>query len=442
MKKERYLMAYPLPSTDSSYGLTPLSIMMPGAMFEAKGHEVFYWDERFDSAEEFDRLIPEMDHVAVSCFTGKQSAFASDLLEKAKRIKPKVITHVGGHHARLCTKDVEAEPNVDRVWPERYYGEEHFPWSERAKKLWKRGVVQFQTSRGCPYACSFCCLRSSWYAKDLPRIERELNMIAELRGGLPEISLTDPNLGFEREKVDGQWNVHERVGRMRAMGRVFRALGVKVDGNVRSDYITPEYVDALAEAGFNSLEFGAESGSDEFLRKKIQKGHGVNSIKNANRLMHGSGISVMNSFVHSLPGETREDWLKTMEMIDWIMEAAPEARVSVYKFTPFPGGPAYNDAVAGAHGYPKFVPPKTMKGWGEMQMMCDPVYWCAGMCFREDNSRKNFPGEEWALIEPYIKLAKKLWAERRPEDFPGEQVEGLIKAQVAKRNAEVARSAE
>ena len=441
MKRERILMAYPLPSTDSSYGLTPLSIMMPGAMFEAKGYDTLYWDQRFDPQENFDQIVRDVDHVAVSCFTGKQSAFASDLLERAKRIKPKVITHVGGHHARLCTKDVEAEPHVDRVWPERYYGEEFFPWSNGAKRLWKRGVVQFQTSRGCPYACSFCCLRSSWYAKDLVRIERELNMIAELRGGLDEISLTDPNLGFEREKIDGKWNVHERVNRMRAMGKVFRALGVKVDGNVRSDYITPEYVDALAAAGFNSLEFGAESGNEEFLRKVIHKGHGVDSIKNANRLMHGTGVSVMNSFIRGMPRERHDQWLDTMELIDWIMDAAPEARVSIYKFTPYPGGPAYDDALNGVDGYPRFIPPKTMKAWGEMPLMVDNTYWCAGMCFRPDNSRKNFPGDEWALIEPYIALAKRLWRERRPEDFPGEQVEALIKAQVAKRNAETARAA-
>jgi hypothetical protein len=113
------------------------------------------------------------------------------------------------------------------------------------------------------------------------------------------------------------------------------------------------------------------------------------------------------------------------------MDVAPEARASVYRFTPYPGGPAYDDAVAGI-GIEKFNPPKTMKEWGSMPLMVDPTYWCAGMCFRLDNTQKNFPGEDWKLIEPYVQLARRLWKERRPEDFPGKDVEKLIEFQIRK----------
>ena len=61
----------------------------------------------------------------------------------------------------------------------------------------------------------------------------------------------------------------------------------------------------------------------------------------------GSGISVMNSFIRGMPSETHEQWIDTMNLIDWIMDTAPEARVSVYRFAPYPGGPAYDMAVKG-----------------------------------------------------------------------------------------------
>jgi len=434
------LMVYPVPTDDSPFALTPLSIMYPGAMFEAQGMRVEYVDLRFDSWEMMEDLIKDSAQIGVSCFTGYQCAKAMDIIERAKQINPQIVVNVGGHHARLCTKDVEAEPLVDVVWPERAYGEDLFPFSPATHRLWKRGDLQMVTSTGCPYACTFCALRSPWDPRELKDLERQVDMVYDLTGA-KEVSFSDPNIGYNKYKDSGGTTHRvDRVARMRGIGAILRKHGIRWDGNIRSDYITPELVDAMAWSGCYSVEFGCESGNDEFLRRVIKKGHGVDSIKHANKCMHGSGISVMNSFIRGMPTETHEQWVDTMDLIDWIMDTAPEARVSVYRFAPYPGGPAYEMAVKG-EGIEKFTPPTTMRGWGELKLMVDPTYWCAGMCFRLDNSKKNFPGEDWKLIEPYVNLARKLWTERRPELFPAEEVEKLIFWQVRKHNAEKAKAA-
>ena len=434
------VMAYPSPTADSPFALTPLSIMYPGKMFEDQGKSVVYWDGRFDPPEMLDDYIREAKEIGVSCFTGYQAGIAADILERAKQLKPRIVTHVGGHHARLCTEDVKAEPFVDQVWPERAYHEHSFPFSPEAQRLWKRGDMQYITSSGCPYACTFCALRSAWTPRPLDQIEREINILYDLTG-FKEVSFSDPNIGFEKTKgADGVMEHHPRMERLKGIGNILRPLGIKWDGNIRADYVTQELVDLMAWSGCYSIEFGAESGNNEFLVKTIKKGHGVDAIKNANTHMHGSGISVMNSFIRGMPHERHDQWLDTMGLIDWIMETAPEARASVYRFTPYPGGPAYEEALAG-NGIEKFIPPKTMKGWGSLKLMADSTYWCAGMCFRLDNSRKNFPGDDWKLIEPYVLLAQKLWKERRPEEFPAEEVEQLISRQVKKHNARQASAA-
>jgi len=92
----------------------------------------------------------------------------------------------------------------------------------------------------------------------------------------------------------------------------------------------------------------------------------------------------------------------------------------------------YEDAINGVDGYPKFIPPTTMKEWGGLQLMKAPIYWITGLNFRMDNTKKNFPGEDFKLIEPYLKLAQKKWKERDIYDFPCEEVETLIKNQQAK----------
>lgn len=431
------VMAYPRPTTDSPFNLTALSILFPGKMFEDQGLRVAYWDDRFDSQQMLEDLMRDTKQVAVSAFTGTQCAAAADILIRAKEINPKIITHCGGHHARLLPKQVEAEPFVDVIWPERSYHEHSFPFSPAAQRLWKLGDLQYLTSSGCSYGCRFCALRSAWTPRPIEQIEHELDAIISLTGHT-EISLCDPNFGqMHYTDTDGVKHRGGRIERMKEMGRIFRKHNLKVDGNVRSDYVTKEYVDELVKAGFTSIEFGAESGDEEFLRQRIRKGHGTASIRDANKLMAGSGISIMNSFIRGCPYERQDQWLRTMDFIDELKDIAPECRVSVYRFVPYPGSPFYDDAVAG-RGIEKFDPPQSMKAWGTMKLMADATYWCTGMVHRLDNTTANFPGKDWEIIAPYVDLARKLWKERRPEDFPAEDVERLIVWQVRKHNAQAA----
>ncbi len=431
------VMAYPLPTTDSPFNLTPLSILYPGKMFEDEGKSVQFWDGRWDSQEMLDDYIKEAKELAVSCFTGAQCSFASDILQRAKQLNPKIVTHVGGHHAQHCGDDVEKEPFVDRVWRERSYHEHAFPFSPAAQRLWKRGDMQYMTSNGCPYGCTFCALRSPWKPRPLEQIERELGEICELTGAT-EFSFSDPNIGFDRTRDGLGTNIRiDRIERMKALGKILRNLGIKWDGNVRSDYVDQEYADLMEWAGCTSIEFGLESGDEWFLHNRVRKGHTVESGITANACMAKTSISVMNSFVKGMPYETKEQWLHTMEHIDRIMSIAPNARASVYKFTPYPGSPAYDLAVKG-EGIEKFNPPKTMKEWGSMPLMADATYWVAGLNFRMDNTRANFPDSDWHLIEPYVHEAQKLWRERRPEEFEPHvaDVEALVQFQVRKHTAQ------
>ena len=431
-----WVLAYPMPTRDSPTQLTPLSIMYPGAMLEAEGKGVEYWDARWDSPEMLDDLIRDADNIGVSAFTGYQTGEAARILMRAKELKPSITTHVGGHHARLCTEDVKAEPFVDNVWPNRYYGEHLFPYSHAARRLWRRGDVQYTTSVGCPYACSFCALRSPWSPRSIEKIEHELRILHD-DIGFTDVSFTDPNVGFERYREGGQWHRSVRIQRIGAIGRILGDLGVNWDGNIRCDYIDPELVTVLADSRCVSLEFGCESGNDHFLRKVIKKGHGVEAIRNAAECVRGSGISVMYSFIRGMPRETEDAKQDTLDLIDWIVQADSAARISLYQYAPYPGGAAYEDAIQGVDGYSTFVPPRTMVGWGELKLMASAAYWVTGLCFRQDNTRRNFPGDDWQLIEPYVEFARQRWKERDIDNFPAEEVEVLVSRQVAKRLREV-----
>ena len=429
-----YLLAYPRPAEESPAAYTPLSILFPGALFEAQGASVAYWDERFDTLEEFDALVREATEVGVSAFTGTQAGRAARLLQRARRLRPNIVTAVGGHHARLLPAQVAAEPFVSKVYATPPYGEDLFPFTPATQKHFARTDMQYFTSRGCPYACSFCALRSDWVPRPLAQIDRELRTMHEAIG-FREISFSDPNIATGVWRTEDGMRRMDRVERIRGIGAILRDLGVRWDGNMRSPYLTPAMVEALVESQCYSLEIGCESGDDAFLKHVIRKGHGVDAIRHAALAMRGSGISVIYSFITGMPRETPAMRARTFDLIDWIVETDPLARVSIYQFAPYPGSPMYDDAVAGVDGFPPFVPPTTMEGWGALRLMRSAAYWIAGLCFRSDNTRKNFPDSEWALIAPYVELARERWRSRRVDEFPVDEVEELIARQVVKRHA-------
>ncbi len=438
-------LAYPQPTRDSATKLTCLSILYPGMLFEAQGHEVYYWDQRYDEPGLLDEYIQRSDKFGTSAFTGLQCGEAALLLKHAKAIKPSITTMLGGYHARLLPDQVRQEPFVDEVWAERTYGE-HLPvYHPHTRKHFARGDVQFYTSRGCPFPCTFCALRSPWEPKSIESLERELkDMHNDL--GFTEISFSDPNIGFGVYKDDEGATVRlDRVKRMKAIGQIMRDIGVNWDSNIRSPYLTPEMIDVLSWGRCTSIEIGCESGNSFYLRKIIKKGHDVDSIRNAAINVKGSGISVMYSFLCNGPYETRAMKNDTCDLIDWIVETDPLARVSLYSYACYPGSPLADMAMkgegcGGEYACKKFDAPSTMEGWGALRLMLSPEYWVGGLSFRADASRANFKGEEWALIEPYIKLANQKWKARDFEGFPCEEVEKLIEGQVMKSNKVIAES--
>ena len=352
-KKYDVVLAYPKPTEDSPVKLTPLSILYPGTLFESQGKKVAYFDERFDPPEMLDEQIKESKEIGVSAFTGYQVGHAARILKRAKQLNPSIVTGVGGYHPRTVGKEeVLAEPFVDKVWMDRVYGENLFPYNERTRIHFARTEMQYFTSRGCPFPCSFCALSSPWEPQDVNRLDRDLKTIHN-DIGFKQISFSDPNIGFEVYKGDdGGKKRLDRVKRIKDIGKIMRDLDVIWDGNIRSPYLSPEMVDVLAESNCYSIEIGCESGNDHFLKKIIRKGHGVDKIKQAAKNIKNSGISIMYSFIANMPRETPEMLSDTYDLIDWIVDTDPDARVSMYNYAPYPGSPMYVDAVNGVEGFP------------------------------------------------------------------------------------------
>lgn len=426
------LLVFPGQSRDSPSRETALCLFHPGALFKQQGLRVAYWDQRFDPEEMLIDLIKASKEIGVSAITGRQCGDAADILMMAKRIKPGIVTAAGGPHVHMLADEVLNEPFVDKVYPDKQYGENLSPYDEQTKRYFAVSDVTYLSSTGCPYACRYCSQIWPYWPRPVDEIDRDLSAIHE-DTGFDHVAYVDPNMTHyqytneEKEKVR-----FDNVERLRQIGAIHRKLNITFDCSMRVPNVTEAMVQALVEARCTKLFLGCESGNERVLRKVMLKGHGVDAIRHAATVLAGKGISTLYSFIGFAPGESMDEVHDTMDLIDWIMKTDDNARVSVYHYSPYPGTPMYNDAVSGKFGGEPFIPPTTMKGWSERRLMNSAYYWIAGLNFRLDSTHANFPGDDWKLIAPYVELARKQWKARDIMEFPVEEVEALISAQVRK----------
>ncbi|MFQ6003245.1 MAG: B12-binding domain-containing radical SAM protein [Candidatus Zixiibacteriota bacterium] len=410
MKDYDYVLVYPKPSFDSPNKLVPLSILYPGAKLEEEGHEVEYVDCRFEPETKVYELAKNTDNLGVSCMTGFQLGEAVRILKRVKEINPDIKTLLGGYHATLLPEQCLKEPLVDDVHVGRM-GEELFPYNEKTKKYFEWGDLIWFSSTGCFHRCGFCCIEKKWRPKNLERFKRELSIIHD-DIGFGKLVLGDPNLGKKEDRI-------------KEMGKFFRGRDIQWHCNIRCDYIDDEFAKLLEWANCYSVELGCESGSNRILREVIRKGHGTSAILEAVKSFSKTRISVMCSFMVDLPTETREEVLMTLDLIDEIRKINKNARVSIYRYTPYPKTSMLEMAIREG-----FEEPRSMLEWSRIGMHVHPLYWIAGLKFRKDNIKKNFRGVNRLKILPFEMLADAYWRFRITNNFPSSMARKVIEKRV------------
>ena len=187
-----------------------------------------------------------------------------------------------------------------------------------------------QTSRGCPYACTFCSptLRQSFgqgwrghsaerVVDDLARLHRDHRLTA--------FYLLDDLFSFDRERV---LDICE--------GIVRRGLRVSWLVQTRADCLDAEVLAAMRRAGCCGVKIGVESGSDRVLAS-LCKGIDRAGILAAARAVKDSGIPLTACFILGNPDETLEEIGETARL-------AKEIRadmIQVAFHTPYPGSESY-----------------------------------------------------------------------------------------------------
>jgi len=288
----------------------------------------------------------------------------------AREVSPRVVNVIGGIHSTVATEEVLAEPAFDHV----VVGEGEISFVDLVRKLEAgqtpsrliQGVrpkdldalpfmdrelfdyraeldtpflgevfgleppfVSILTSRGCMYNCSFCqpaerkLFGRRVRRRSVPNVMAELSTLRD-RYKFRSFKIEDDSMTQDAEWVTEFCHAYMDQG----FTQPFFALS-------RADFICnyEQTFALLARAGLAAVGIGFESGNDRVLRELLHKGTTVEQNLQAAKICHQYGVKILASYMMGIPGETKEEVMDTVRMIQAIR---PDHHMCSF-FTPLPG---------------------------------------------------------------------------------------------------------
>lgn len=179
-------------------------------------------------------------------------------------------------------------------------------------KRYRGGVYKILTSRGCPYACTYCVnnfLRKLYGAWGVRR-RSVAHVMEELEHALVEgpaveyVDFTDDCfLACDLAYLDEFCHAYKA-----RIGKPFIAKGTP-------KYFTSEKMDLLVDAGLVWANLGLQSGSDRVCREVYERPITSDEFKRAATLIHQYPIAAYYDVIVDNPFETEEDALETVETL-------------------------------------------------------------------------------------------------------------------------------
>jgi len=384
------------PAADAEQlSLIPLSLLYIAQPLIEDGIDVEIIDQRrendfFDRVHQ--RITPDLICIGISCITGPQIEQVIKISECIRKLTGTPIV-LGGPHATLFPEQTLESALIDYIVIGRgegaflnllralkrkasIQGVPQVGYKENGRIIINRGfmpeinvrripyhlvlrygrpsTVPIVSSYGCRFHCSFCVervLHPEYY--EIP-ISDVLFMVEDALSLRPHfINFIDDNFLLNRKRVMELFSLFRQKGlnfRWICTGRVDEALSLDDDA-----------LRFLKEMGLFAVYFGIESGSPKIL-KLIHKGITPEMVLRLNMRLRQEGIIPHYSFMAGFPTETKEDFEKTIGLMNWLKKENPEAVIwKINQYTPYPGTDLFNLAVQNG-----FKPPEKFEEWNHV----------------------------------------------------------------------------
>jgi radical SAM superfamily enzyme YgiQ (UPF0313 family) len=197
------------------------------------------------------------------------------------------------------------------------------------------------TSLGCPFKCSFCCI-NALFGKSGIRLRSPEKVVAEIeflqkRFGVRNIKIVDEMFAFNKAHVR---KICDLI--------VERGLDLNMWAYARVNTVNREMLAAMRKAGIRWVAYGFESGSEKVL-KGVSKGYRPEAALEIAKLTYEEGLYINGNYIFGLP----DDDLATMQETLDLAQAVNSEWVNLYSTMAYPGSRLYDEALAEGLALPK-----------------------------------------------------------------------------------------
>lgn len=270
---------------------------------------------------------------------------------------------------------------------------------ERYFALKRRRQLDYVSSQGCRFRCSFCAdpsvFKRGWTGLPPERIADEAAAF-ERRYDIEELAFQDETFFTQPARVDAVCEAFLARGCRFSWTATLRA-----DQGARMD-------DALyakaRRSGLTRVMVGVESGSQAQL-DWMKKDATLEQVQVTAERLARHGLGAIFNFIVGFPGEPREAFEASLALVKRLRRLSPRFDTPVFYYRPYPGTPIAEAARAQGHAFPA-----TLDGWGDFDYVGARGPWITPEQYRRVERLKFYARHAWggggALRWPLRALAR------------------------------------
>jgi anaerobic magnesium-protoporphyrin IX monomethyl ester cyclase len=440
----------------------PLALLAIGSYLDPEEYEVKIIDGRLENDDHSVLLEECKDAICLglSVLTGAPIYDAVDATQKVKKAFPDLVTVWGGWHPSLFPDETLEEESLDvivtgqgeisfhnlliEIAGEKNYKNvkgiyfkkdgkitntaaqpmkdiNSFPKHnydlipvERYFKLKKRRQLDYISSQGCRFRCSFCAdpfmYNRGWYGFSPERMGDELEELWK-KYKFDDVNFQDETFFTYQDRAKG-------------IAEEFLKRGLKFTwfGTMRADQgvrMSDEVFKLCKRSGLRKVMIGVEAGSQEML-DWMKKDIKIEQVYESAEKCLRNNISIIFNVILGFPHETPESINESLRVARKLRKMSPTFELGVFYFKPYPG-----NAIADQLAQEGYQFPRGLKEWANFDYVGSTSDWISREQYEQIESFKFFQRVAWnkpkLLFTPFRKLAA--WrCEKNNFKFPIEKV--------------------